>query len=549
MVCRLRIRRTLGRFLGLAFFVYWIHLLTSVPVFKIKRMNFTEATPKDVDVAGNLNRSPDSFLPFPNLFLLPPDESDQSEDYLVDDVLMSPLNLSESAQVCKNVTRPSKRDVTIVKGHYHKFWTAVTGFNATPVYLLNFFVDDRFSDSSASTFVRAIVSIRAAGATRSDDVAEMRRTRNWKTAIQHKTPFFAQLWFDGFAHPVAVTCKLNGAAGLARNINGVYYNQYSVTCPLPNVGTTPRAVSNSLNACSQPLTYVAVVQPRKARAPAARDVGVCMASLYGRLGADDLPYFVSWMETLQLLGVSEVTVNNALMHLHPVIVRAFQHYHRLGRLFVTSYPVAHEGEWAQPGRDDAATESMNKVATAECFYRNVKRYWWTLIIDLDEIPVPRIAKTYQAYLTNYFQRFPHHKQAHCLTMRSAFFYLSQEPGAPEYPVHTPVLRYTRRFEPEPMGAASHDGIGIAKSFHNPRNVVASGHHVARASHTGTQNDMLRPVLPVDEIMIHHYRKSCKYGDDCRAKWNKTINDQFLPANFGRELRTRIDYTLKTLEQN
>ena len=513
---------------------------------------------------------PDTYLPYPKLFLLPHDENSAHHRYddrlgidkftgiekgpnetqhqgsgvTMEEYIMS-YNRSQF-HVCGRQFRPDQKQIHVVKDAYQNYITPVTGFPDTDVYLLNFYYDDRFR-YTGHTHVRSIVSIRAVGATKGASQAETKRTRDWKTALQHKTEFHLLLWYDGFANPLSVTCKLNGAAGLARNIANTYYNQYSITCPLPHVDMLPIHVSNAIGDCSEPKTYLPVVYPRPPRSPASRDIGVCMASLYGKLTQQDVPYFVNWMETLNLLGVSEVTMNNALMHLDPMMVRALKYYHDKGRLFMTSYPVAHPGKWSQPNRDDAATESINKVTTSDCFYRNMRRYWWTLIIDLDEIPVPMTKLTYQEFLQDYLARNPQNTNAHCLTIRSAFFYLTQRPGNPQYGDHLPVLRYTKRFEPEPMGAASHDGIGIAKSFHNPRNVVASGHHIARATHDLTQDQMKRPVMPVDEILIHHYRKQCKYGDDCKAKWNSTITDNIIPEHFAKSLKERVETVLNQIE--
>ena len=60
----------------------------------------------------------------------------------------------------------------------------------------------------------------------------------------------------------------------------------------------------------------------------------------------------------------------------------------------THYPPINT-HWDSPEEDASATVTTTKITTGDCIYRNIKRYWYVLIIDMDEIPVPVRFDTYQ----------------------------------------------------------------------------------------------------------------------------------------------------------
>lgn len=203
------------------------------------------------------------------------------------------------------------------------------------------------------------------------------------------------LWYDEFENPVGVTCKDQPAAGLNRNVSNTYFFQDLVTCIIPEINILPKRASIVGHPCAKPSTYIDIVYPEPLEDPTTRMIGVCMASLYGNMSVQNVPYFVNWMETLYKLGVSEVSINNATLRFEDDMIRkAFQYYQDIGRLTFTHYPVVHE-TWDSPKQDDAATEAINKLTTGDCLYRNLKRYWYVLIIDMDEVPVPAHFDTYQ----------------------------------------------------------------------------------------------------------------------------------------------------------
>ena len=409
-------------------------------------------------------------------------------------------------------------------------------------YSLRFYYDDRFLQVTGQRHIRAIVTIHAP-----DYLQPIPKlVFQWAEAL-YRTTWFVLLWYQGYMDPVGVGCETQNAAGLTRRCNNQVHFELTLTCILPEFGLLPKSASLVKNKCGKPRTNMEVVMPYPLRNP--REIGVCMASFYGNFSAEKVPYFVNWMETLKILGVSEVSINNASLHFVDELPQEmFNYYQSVNRLTLTHYPPVHD-KWISPMEDDTATEGINKIATGDCIYRNIKRYWYTLIIDMDEIPVPRHQATYQDFITEYTRKYPNTTSADCLAMRTSFFYLTQTPGNPEYPLHLPVLRNTLRFRKEPMKV---DTIGLAKSFHNTRTMVVAGHHLTRSSHNyeGHRNVAAYNHYTTEEdILIHHYRESCKYDKFCRENWTDTIRDDILPKKFGKEIVHRVEHVLNAIGYN
>ena len=451
--------------------------------------------------------------------------------------------ISKTFKICTHEQRPNASTVIWRKGVYqHHKWT-VPPYGDHDTFVLHHYFDDRFFKTHKQRFLRAPVAIKGPGPLRS--AQKDPETLKWALTM-NKVPFYAVLWYDGFEHGVSSICKHSGASGLVRNVNNTYYFQQMMFCPIPEIDLLPSHVSLSSAHCKQAQTYDVIVYPRTPRFPGSRDIGVCMASLYGSMNRTNIPYFVNWMEALKLFGVIEVTMNNASFEFADAeTAKTFQYYIDRHELIFTHYPVVHESWERSRKHDDDASESVNKLTTGDCFYRNLKRYWYTLILDVDELPVPLKHNTYKELLEEHLKHYPNLSDAHCLPMQSAFFYRDYPAGNTTYKEHLPILRYTRHIRPEPV-EGSHDGVGISKSFHNPRNCVASGHHLCRASHLLGDKHMKRQWLPVDDILIHHYRAFCKYKDDCK-KFAKTIlHDDSLPKRFGGAIQQRVEKVLAEL---
>ena len=453
---------------------------------------------------------------------------------------MRSFTLPSHFQVCSGLHRPDPASVYKYKGVYQHFQLTPNNYPTADVYFLAFYLDERFL-STGARYVRTFVTLSGIGPERQASKELIHKTAVWSWQV-NDTPTHLLLWYAGFADPVTSACSTRPAFGITRNVSGAFFYEHVITCPLPDIDLLPSHVSIAQHACRRPTNFAPLTQPRPPRQVGTRDIGVCMASLYGELTSAEVPYLVSWMEALRLYGVSEVNMNNALMRVDNKTRDVLRYYQSTGQLQLTNFPVVHR-KWREH-EADAATESTNRMHVAHCFMRNVRRYWHTLVIDLDELPVPTRAKTYVDVINAIHRRNASLGDAHCLTMRSAFFYLDFEPGNATFGAHLPLHRFSRRFRTEPVKLGHNDGLGLGKSFHNPRRVVAMGHHLCRSSHVELGVEQLKHAFVSEsDLLIHHYRRHCKYTLDCHNS-TRIVVDDVVPRVIGTHLRKRVEHVLE-----
>ena len=127
---------------------------------------------------------------------------------------------------------------------------------------------------------------------------------------------FCYLWYSDLTYPLVVSAKIEKIEVSRYNIDGVHYSQYMVVCSLWSTGNSiPHHVSFCLDQCGPVSTYVPITQPYTAiggddRQSESITIGVCMAPQYGKVSDLDAPFFVQWMESLLLFGVSHVHMFN-----------------------------------------------------------------------------------------------------------------------------------------------------------------------------------------------------------------------------------------------
>lgn len=111
---------------------------------------------------------------------------------------------------------------------------------------------------------------------------------------------------------------------------------------------------------------------------------VCVQPLYGNMNKSDLSYFVEWIESYRLFGVSEFHIYNESLQLSKDLENILRYYK--GVVFMHQFSIH---------------VAVNPVMTArpaylDCIMKNYKRVEHLLILDIDEILAPRIHLNYSA---------------------------------------------------------------------------------------------------------------------------------------------------------
>lgn len=80
------------------------------------------------------------------------------------------------------------------------------------------------------------------------------------------------------------------------------------------------------------------------------------------------------------------------------LFQAFDYYQKSGFLKLTHYPPVEPPPWRD---QDFATETINKLTTSDCFFRNMHRYW----SDISVVASKNKIRAYGSKLKKYIHRY------------------------------------------------------------------------------------------------------------------------------------------------
>ncbi|XP_036338564.1 uncharacterized protein LOC118748296 [Rhagoletis pomonella] len=206
-------------------------------------------------------------------------------------------------------------------------------------------------------------------------------------------PSYCQLWYDTLSVPVIVPVVEQRLIWfLEWGTYGDYY-PYLLSCvpPLPLRQTPPRAVSLVARFCDTASNMLRVLYEHPAANETQHGFAVCVKGLdylYDDMG----PRLVEWLELQRLLGARKVITYKLV--LHPNLARVLQHYVAEG--FVELLPLSLGSEMADLPHylhdylhSDIANKRLNElVPYNDCFYRNMYKYAYIAVVDVDEVIMP-----------------------------------------------------------------------------------------------------------------------------------------------------------------
>ena len=243
------------------------------------------------------------------------------------------------------------------------------------------------------------------------------------------------------------------------------------------------------------------------------DFAVVTKPLFGEINDTSVPYFIEWLELNLLFGVKEIHIYNSSLHLGSCAMKIFEHYINNRLLFVHQYnPIA--SFKINTKEEFHACELLGLVALAEALVTLHKRVQYLVIIDLDELIVPRIHSTYQDMMHYVRQTSPQHENYASLAFVPAGFYLDQPPDLNQ-PAFFKTLRYRQRTIHSDL--ESH----ISKSFTQPSLCLLSDPHKCKSP------AYMPFCVSANLALVHHYRYKEKYMRKTRPLPSKVINDDIM----------------------
>ncbi|XP_045497331.1 uncharacterized protein LOC123695504 [Colias croceus] len=274
------------------------------------------------------------------------------------------------------------------------------------------------------------------------------------------------------------------------------YSATYVLCLLRDTGVKPQETVGAS------ISIVAAVSPNRAptnlltvldtepRSGIEETLHVCVKPFHFSYSRDE--WLMEWFELNRLLGASHFYMYNE--SLSAPVACLLDHYRKQG--LVTLLP------WKLPivSKIEIRTEGQF-AAFNDCLYRSMSTAGWLLVIDVDEVILPRRERTLVALLTALRAAYnPPSKAPSAFLFRNAFFYLRWEDDA-EAPAPLVTARKTRRW------AAPHALKNRSKYALRPRDAVELGNHFLWELAPGASS----VGVPTERALLHHYRIACEYG--------------------------------------
>ncbi|ELT95423.1 hypothetical protein CAPTEDRAFT_208702 [Capitella teleta] len=265
--------------------------------------------------------------------------------------------------------------------------------------------------------------------------------------------------------------------GFGVRVNNTRYKEFILTCPVPQ-GVSP-PVSVSLGSAAP---RVEVVFPTTLH----HELGLCTC-VSVTFQEPDWQRMVEWLEMQRILGVSQVFIYNNSIPAGSKAATVLAYYQRQGFLVLKhSEPFL---------RTDVTKEGgvllhMSPVIN-DCMYRNMHRCQYIMVIDLDEVIVPR---QHNDLISMLVQLSLHeHKTQH--NFRNVYYFLNSSSNEPAESV---FLRENFRLETSPP-------LMSVKSIINPLTCTHMHNHRCWSGWD------MQPELDVaPEIATNNHYKACHF---------------------------------------
>ena len=114
--------------------------------------------------------------------------------------------------------------------------------------------------------------------------------------------------------------------------------------------------------------------------------------MFGSFTAEAAPLFIEWFELHRMFGVTDFTLYNATAQLSADVQRVFDYYTKRGLLQLHQIQPP---DFARHVKNRYAADLGMRLALNDCMYRNMYRYRYIVVVDLDEILVPLQHRSYQ----------------------------------------------------------------------------------------------------------------------------------------------------------
>ncbi|EDV32659.2 uncharacterized protein Dana_GF22030 [Drosophila ananassae] len=335
---------------------------------------------------------------------------------------------------------------------------------------------------------------------------------------------YCQLWMKDRAKPVIVPVSQHRVMWPFGHAPRRYYPTF-LSCPLPEGDfkwEIPEMVSLVGRKCDRARNLLRVVyepredEPQNVTEKASKDPRfmVCVKTM-------DFPYedkswrLIEWLELMRLLGASKVVLYDGQMH--PNMTRVVKDYVTNSPGFVELRPMSlGRGEPHAPPHFHhfaMASDGFNRILNEmipynDCFYRNMYKYDYVGVFDIDEVIMPLGNITKWSELVELSRRVPDDGDripADCKEWVSFCFRNVYYPRYPERPKVYRNLSSSFYMLQHVERVQRHCGRGDAtKCLHDTRYAVGLHNHFT-FFHTEKEACPAKSI-PIEYAQMQHYRE-------------------------------------------
>ncbi|XP_037077783.1 uncharacterized protein LOC119098840 [Pollicipes pollicipes] len=362
-----------------------------------------------------------------------------------------------------------------------------------------------------------------------------------------------QLWFEQFHEPVVVPVleyKYVWYKGWGNYEQGVL-QPYLMACQVPAAlqRLVPRAVTVVERPCDRSTVALRVVNNRPPAGRQRQQFAVCVKGL--SFPDEDMSVrLVEWLETLRAVGAQKVFLYE--LEVHPNISKVLRHYQEEGLVEVTPLTLAGEQPNLSPlQRLYLRKKVVNRrqselVPYNDCFYRNLYRYEYVVLLDTDEVIMPTAYISWTDLMTAIVPRADvqarkRGKEIASYNVRNVYFFDAPDH---EHTWHRDIPRYMHMLQHVQRSRNYTKPGHYVKCFHRTDRVVALHNHFPLACLGGC----LSYSISTAEAQLQHYRADCvgPLQATCEAEYRRdTVLDTAI-WRYRDELTARTTRTLVTL---
>lgn len=370
----------------------------------------------------------------------------------------------------------------------NEYWQIFYNRNLT-YYIFGAYLDSRPLVSENKTVIRLLVMVDLISTNDND-----------------YPPAYCQLWFRNKFPPVVVPVETIQSIWLyAWGHDPQYSFPHILTCVVPKTFEKwqPKSVSLVATPCDKATNLLRVVYKPLKPLEKKKEFAVCIKGL--DFLYTDLSYrLVEYFESLRILGAQKIMIY--YLQTHENITKVLNYYKSTGFLeyrpftFSLKYSNLPEYRHLQIKTRNDAFILHETMAYNDCFYRNMYKYKYIGVWDIDELPLPLKNNTNWHDLIEITQNY---KNPKCKSYASLCFYCAYFPSFSgnftfnnQFPYFFYMLQHVKRVE-------EYAAYGSAtKCFHNTDLLIATHNHFP-IHHAAECRDY---TFNTTDAQMNHYRE-------------------------------------------